>query len=116
MSSSATSGEVFLSETHLGCDSQWSMEPETNANGIWGHIRAVTNNKYLAIGNILDCEHDVDNGCEDEIADIRLVTDSTWLGWYSAPIYKKLWRRVGDQLVSKLGSMYLVLGLIDSYE
>ena len=91
------SGEVFLSETHLGCDSQWSMKPETNVNGIWGHIRAVTNNKYLAIGNILECEHDVDNGCEDEKADIKLV------GSLFRPIPKKLWRRVGDQLVSKLG-------------
>ena len=30
LSSNATSGEVFVSESHLGHDSQWSLQPETN--------------------------------------------------------------------------------------
>ena len=48
-------GEVFVSDSHLGCDSQWMMEPETNVNGIWGYIRAVRNKKYLALGDDFIC-------------------------------------------------------------
>ena len=108
LSLSATSEKVFLSKTHLGCNSQWSMEPENNADGIWGHIKTVTNKKYLAIGNDFECEPESDNRCGDEKVDIRVVDDSTWLGRWPAPIYKKLWRRVGNQLLNKFGSKYII--------
>ena len=89
LSSSASSGEVFVSNSSLGCDSQWSLEPETDSNGIWGHIKAMANKKYLVIGN-------------EGQGEIILVDN---IGYAD----KSLWRRVGDQFVSKLGSMHSLL-------
>ena len=81
------------------------MEPETDSNGIWGLIKAATNKKYLSIGNDLVCDPESDNGCDDEKGDIRLENNN------DDDKYKKLWRRVGDQFVSKLGSTYIPLKL-----
>merc|ERR1711874_489697 len=91
LSSSASTDEVFLSDSHLGCDSQWSLEPDTDSNAIWGHIKAVTNRKYLSIENEFVCDPESKNGCADEKANIKLVDDNYWIGRNKKKTYKKLW-------------------------
>ena len=94
-------GEVFVSDSHLGCDSQWIMEPEKNVDGIWGYIRAVRNKKYLALGDNFICDPESNNGCEDEKVDVKLINNGKQI--------KKLWRRIGDQFVSKFGSKFFTI-------
>ena len=85
--------EVRVTDTNLGLYSQWSWTPRNGIDDIWGTIKPLS----IPWGNNLrakNCECPFDESkCPEQVCEV---------GLFSGPYGSIYWRKVENQIVSKL--------------
>ena len=84
--------EVKVTDSNLGLRSQWSWAPRNGIDDIWGTIKPLSmpwGNPLRATG--CECPFD-ESKCPEQVCEVGLH------GWYGSTY----WRKVGNQIVSKL--------------